>query len=168
MPRLIGKGGETIKRIQRENDVQIQISKDRQSRWIEVTISGSTEKVIENAFNHIKNTINSITPKNRIFKSTTFPETGSSFYAILYLLDIFMDILDTSTNQTTSSRFSKSNQFNSTDTNERWSAKLQNNVQNNSNIYACSTNSNFNPQTRTFTGMIILVILHDRLLRIHN
>ncbi|UJR25523.1 hypothetical protein I4U23_006869 [Adineta vaga] len=73
VPRLIGKGGGTIKQLQRDNNVQIKVSNDRQSQWVDLMINGGNEQVINNTFDQIKNLIGSIRDKNESF------QTKSSF-----------------------------------------------------------------------------------------
>lgn len=75
VPRLIGKGGVTIKQIQRDNDVQIKVSNDRQNQWVDLMISGSNDQV-NNTFNQIKNMIGSIKEKNESFQSKSFFKSG--------------------------------------------------------------------------------------------
>jgi polyribonucleotide nucleotidyltransferase len=87
VPRLIGKAGATIKQIQRENDVQIKVSNDRQSQWVDLMISGSNDQVINNAFNHIKSITGNIKEKNESSQSKSFVQPGIFFkyYSIIYL-----------------------------------------------------------------------------------
>ncbi len=73
---MIGKAGGTIKQIQRENEVQIKICNDRQSQWVDLTISGSNDQVIDNALNHIKTIIGSIKEKNESFQPKSFVKPG--------------------------------------------------------------------------------------------
>jgi predicted PilT family ATPase len=86
VPRLIGKGGGTIKQIQKENDVQIKVSNDRQSQWVDLIISGSNDQMINNAFNHIKNLIGIIKEKNESFQSKSLFKPGMLNFVIIYLL----------------------------------------------------------------------------------
>ena len=76
VPRLIGKGGGTIKQIQREYDVQIKVSNDRQNQWVDLTISGSNDEAIQNAFNHIENIVGAIKEKNEYFQLHTVSNIG--------------------------------------------------------------------------------------------
>ena len=79
VPRLIGKGGGTIKQIQQEKGVQINISKDRPNAWVELTISGANDRVIDDAFHYIKNTIGSIQDKNGAAQSSHEHHAQPSF-----------------------------------------------------------------------------------------
>ncbi|CAF3871017.1 unnamed protein product [Rotaria sp. Silwood2] len=134
VPRLIGKGGETIKQIQRENDVQIKVSNDRQNQWVDLIISGSNDQVIKNAFNHIKNIVGTIKEKNEYFQSKSSIET------------------DSDTNNTGSFSFSKTNENTSRNTNGFFSMTNQNNIRNDNNTYSHSANRTFNTRGREFTG----------------
>ncbi|CAF0743205.1 unnamed protein product [Didymodactylos carnosus] len=62
--RLIGKGGSNIKQVEQDNQCKIQISSERQSAWVDVTLNGSTNQNIYNAFEQIKANISSFREKN--------------------------------------------------------------------------------------------------------
>jgi len=89
VPRLIGKAGATIKQIQRENDVQIKVSNDRQNQWVDLMISGSNDQVINNAFNHIKSITGNIKEKNESSQSKSFFQPGI-FYIIQSFICLFV------------------------------------------------------------------------------
>jgi hypothetical protein len=76
VPRLIGKGGVNIKQIQRDNAVQIKVSNDRQSQWVDLIISGSNDQDINHTFNHIKNMIGNIKEKNDLSPAKSFSKPG--------------------------------------------------------------------------------------------
>ncbi|CAF0728009.1 unnamed protein product [Rotaria sp. Silwood1] len=135
VPRLIGKGGETIKQIQRENDVQIKVSNDRQNQWVDLIISGSNDQVIKNAFNRIKNLVGTIKEKNESFQSKSSME------------------IDSVTKNTDSFSFSKTNEHTSRDTHGFFSMTNQNNIRNGDNTYSHSANHTFNSHGREFTGL---------------
>jgi hypothetical protein len=87
VPRLIGKGGGSIKQLQRDNDVQIKVSNDRESQWVDVMISGSNDQAVNNAFNQIKNLTGSIQEKNESGQSKSFFKPGCYiFFNELFLL----------------------------------------------------------------------------------
>ncbi|CAF1010228.1 unnamed protein product [Rotaria sordida] len=133
--RLIGKGGETIKQIQRENNVQIKISNERQSQWVDLIISGSNDQIIKNAFDHIKNIIGTIKEKNEYFQTKSSIETASN------------------TNNTGSFSCSKINENMSNNTNRFSSTTNQNHIQNdNNNTYSHNVNRIFNSRGRESTG----------------
>ena len=69
VPRLIGKGGATIKQIQRDQNVQIQISNDREQEWVDVKISGSDEQMIEQTLNYILQNIGNLKEKTSVNNS---------------------------------------------------------------------------------------------------
>lgn len=77
---MIGKGGLTIKQIQRDNDVQIKISQDQKNEWVDVIITGSDEQAIMNTFNHIQNIIGNIKEKNPSFQTNSFLRSGKIFH----------------------------------------------------------------------------------------
>ncbi|CAF1252655.1 unnamed protein product [Adineta steineri] len=137
--RVIGKGGATIKQIQKDNDVQIKICNDRQSQWVDVTISGSNDQAINNGFNHIKTIIGSIKEKNESsFKSDSTANNTSSF---------------SKPNETiprTSNNFFSSNNRN--DQNNSFSS---NNRSDQNNFFSSNNRNdqnNFSPRGRGFTG----------------
>ncbi len=76
VPRLIGKGGEVIKQIQRDYDVRMQVANDRQNEWVDLFISGSNEQTVNNAMNYIRKIIGSIKEKDEVSQSKPFFQTG--------------------------------------------------------------------------------------------
>ncbi|CAF3836647.1 unnamed protein product [Rotaria magnacalcarata] len=136
VPRLIGKGGETIKQIQREYDAQIKVSNTRENQWIDVIISGSNDQTIRNVYDHITRHIGTMKEKTEFSQSKLLSDTESSKH---------------NTNTNTFS-FSTSNGNSSRDTNSFSSLTNQNNFRNDSNTYFHSANRGFNDCNRAFTG----------------
>ncbi|CAM2702774.1 unnamed protein product [Rotaria socialis] len=134
VPRLIGKGGETIKQIQREYDVQIKVSNARENQWADVIISGSNGQTIRNAYDHITHHIGTMKEKNEFSQSKPLFDTESNKH-----------------NANTFS-FSTSNGNSSRDTNSFSSSTNQNNFRNDNNTYFHSANRGFNDCNRAFTG----------------
>jgi hypothetical protein len=154
--RLIGKGGGTIKQIQRENNVQIKVSNDRQTQWVDLIISGSNDQVITNAFNHIKNIIGNIREKNESSQSKSSFQPGIFiFFQSFVLLIIF---IDSGANNTSEFSFSKTHQNTSRGSNDFFSSTNQNNFRNNNQTYSNGTNNTFNSRGGGFAGLIHLFI----------
>ncbi|CAF0936895.1 unnamed protein product [Adineta ricciae] len=98
VPRLIGKGGATIKQLQRDNNAQIKVSNDRQSQWVDLVISGANDQIINNTFNQIKQLRVSIKDKSESFSSkpsfssgfttnNTFSQSSNGFLSSTYRLN---------------------------------------------------------------------------------
>ena len=79
VPRLIGKAGATIKDLQRENNVQIQVSNDRESLWVPVTIRGSNDQVIDQTFRQIQSRVVDIKDRETLSQpsKSSFDNTSS-------------------------------------------------------------------------------------------
>lgn len=52
------------------------MSKDRESQWVDVIISGLNDQAIKNTCNHITNRIGTIREKNEVSESKPFFRTG--------------------------------------------------------------------------------------------
>jgi hypothetical protein len=76
VPRLIGKGGEVIKQIQRDYDVRMKIDNNRQNEWVDLFISGSNDQAINNAMDYIRKIIGSVKEKDDVSQSKSFFQTG--------------------------------------------------------------------------------------------
>lgn len=134
VPRLIGKGGLTIKQIQRDNDVQIKVANDRESQWIDLTISGSNDQAINNAFNHIQTVIRNIKEKNESSQSKSFFKPGIFKLFICLFYEFFF--IDSNTNNSSTFSFSKPN---------------QNNFRNDNQTYS---NNTFSSRGRGYSGLL--------------
>ena len=84
VPRVIGRGGATIQQIQRDQNVQIRFSNDRQAEWIDMTMSGANEQLIDRAWNEIRRYTSNIKDK------TSFDQRSqlfSPFVSLCFLID---------------------------------------------------------------------------------
>lgn len=86
VPRLIGKGGATIKQLQRDNNTQIKVSNDRQNQWVDLVISGANDQAIDNTLNQIKQFRVSITDKSEPFPSK--PTFSSGILRIVWIISM--------------------------------------------------------------------------------
>lgn len=142
--------------MQRDNDVQIKVSNDRQSQWVDLTISGSNDQVIDNTFNHIKNLTGSVKEKNESIQTKSFAQPGIFYiFQWLFFIDYFIDF---GNNNTSSFSFSKTNENTSRNSNGFFSANYQNNDRNDNNTYSNGAHNTFNTRGRGFSGLIILLI----------
>jgi hypothetical protein len=154
---LIGKGGGTIKQVQRENDVQIKVSNDRHGQWVDLMISGSNDQVINNAFNHIKTIIGTIKEKDELSQSKSFFQSGIFiFFNHLFVLSIIF--IDSNTNNTSAFSFSKTNSNTTRDSNGFYPSTNQNNFRNDNHTYSNGANNTFNSRGGGFSGLFILYI----------
>lgn len=69
--RLIGRGGLSIKQIQRDFNININIPRDRSDQWIDFTITGANDQVVNDAFHHIQNLVGKVKEK--------YPENENSY-----------------------------------------------------------------------------------------
>lgn len=84
VPRVIGKSGTTIQQIQRDQNVQIYISNDRESEWIEMRISATNDYSIDQSFRQILRHTSNIKEKSTFSqpiqrKSNNFAARGRVF-----------------------------------------------------------------------------------------
>ena len=81
VPRLIGKGGGTIKQIQSDYHVYIKTTNDRQNQWVDFTIQGENDQQVDSAFNYLTRIIGSVKEKTEEFASTNSNNNSTPFHS---------------------------------------------------------------------------------------